>query len=133
MVVGDTLNYIFPLSASAGSGGADGVSPTVEITKTEGVTTLTITDKDGAKTATINDGADGADGKSAYELAKENGYTGTLEEWLESLRGEAGADGADGADGYTPVKGTDYWTDEDRTEIVNEVLASIPIANEVSY
>lgn len=42
------------------------------------------------------DGADGADGKSAYELAVENGFEGTLEEWLESLKGEAGADGTSG-------------------------------------
>ena len=41
-------------------------------------------------------GADGADGKSAYELAVENGFEGTLEEWLESLKGEAGADGTSG-------------------------------------
>ena len=34
------------------------------------------------------DGKDGADGKSAYEVAVDNGYTGTLEEWLESLKGQ---------------------------------------------
>lgn len=28
--------------------------------------------------------------------------------------------------GYTPVKGTDYYTDEDKAEIVDEVLAAIP-------
>ena len=32
-------------------------------------------------------------GKSAYELAVENGYDGTEEEWLESLKGEPGIDG----------------------------------------
>ena len=37
-----------------------------------------------------------------------------------------GAQGAPGADGHTPVKGTDYWTDADKTEIVNDVLANIP-------
>lgn len=31
--------------------------------------------------------------------------------------GAAGADGKDGADGYTPVRGTDYWTETDKTEI----------------
>ena len=31
--------------------------------------------------------AEGQDGKSAYEIAVENGYEGTEEEWLESLRG----------------------------------------------
>ncbi len=30
-------------------------------------------------------------GKSAYELAVENGYSGTVEEWLESLVGKSGA------------------------------------------
>ena len=33
------------------------------------------------------------DGKSAYELAVENGYTGTVEEWLASLVGETGKNG----------------------------------------
>ena len=40
------------------------------------------------------DGKDGEDGKSAYELAVENGYEGTVQEWLASLVGAAGADGA---------------------------------------
>ena len=31
-------------------------------------------------------GQDGQDGKSAYQLAVENGYEGTLEEWLKSER-----------------------------------------------
>ena len=30
----------------------------------------------------------GVAGKSAYELAVENGFTGTVEEWLESLKSE---------------------------------------------
>lgn len=37
-------------------------------------------------------------GKSAYELAVENGYEGTLSEWLESLNGKDGKDGEDGKD-----------------------------------
>ena len=27
----------------------------------------------------------GQDGKSAYEVAKENGYTGTFEQWLKNI------------------------------------------------
>ena len=34
----------------------------------------------------------------------------------------------DGQDGHTPVKGTDYWTAQDRAEIVEDVLASQEIA-----
>ena len=44
-------------------------------------------------------GKDGVDGKSAYELAVEEGFIGTEPEWLESLQGADGADGADGANG----------------------------------
>ena len=39
--------------------GADGVSPTVAVSKRGKVTTLTITDAEGTKTATVNDGEDG--------------------------------------------------------------------------
>ena len=43
----------------------DGVSPTVDVSKSGKVTTISITDKNGTKTATVNDGVDGADGKDA--------------------------------------------------------------------
>lgn len=33
------------------------------------------------------------------------------------------------ADGYTPVKGVDYWTDEDKAEMVADVLAALPVYN----
>jgi hypothetical protein len=32
-------------------------------------------------------GAPGKDGKSAYLLAKDRGFTGTEQEWLDSLKG----------------------------------------------
>ena len=38
-------------------------------------------------------GGSGTAGKSAYEIAVDNGFTGTEEEWLESLKGEKGNDG----------------------------------------
>ena len=60
-------------------------------------------------------------GLSAYEIAVNNGYEGTEEEWLESLKGETGPSGAQGDKGDPPVKGTDYWTEEDKAEIVEEV------------
>lgn len=40
-------------------------------------------------------------------------------------QGEQGETGQAGADGYTPLKGTDYFTEEDKTELVNAVLASL--------
>ena len=38
-----------------------------------------------------------------------------------------------GPAGYTPIKGTDYWTDADKQEIINAVIASFTDGNEVSY
>ncbi len=38
-------------------------------------------------------------GLSAYDIAVKNGFTGSEQEWLESLKGEAGENGADGKDG----------------------------------
>jgi hypothetical protein len=40
-----------------------------------------------------NTGQTGPTGKSAYQLAVDNGYTGTQTQWLASLRGQAGGDG----------------------------------------
>lgn len=48
-------------------------------------------------------GAPGSDGKSAYELAVEGGYEGSVEEWLLSLKGRDGLDGENGKDGVTPL------------------------------
>lgn len=56
-------------------------------------------------------GAKGDDGKSAYDLAVDNGFVGTETEWLASLKGEKGdkgdrgANGADGADGRDGADG----------------------------
>ena len=48
-----------------------------------------------------NCGGNGANGLSAYELAVQNGFRGTLAQWLESLKGKDGKDGIDGKDGTT--------------------------------
>lgn len=69
-LVGGDL-YVWDISTSAwknvgsiqgpkGRDGIDGVSPTVEISKTGKVTTITITDVNGTHTATVNDGSDGS-------------------------------------------------------------------------
>lgn len=49
----------------------------------------------------------GADGKSAYEVAVANGYSGTQAQWLASLKG---ADGAPGKDGSAGKDGKDGQT-----------------------
>lgn len=52
-------------------------------------------------------GKDGAAGKSAYELAVEKGFNGTLEEWVASLAGANGAVGATGVAGKDGEDGED--------------------------
>ena len=50
-----------------------------------------------------------------------------------SSQGPQGPQGPAGKDGYTPIRGTDYWTDADKQEIINAVIASFTDGNEVSY
>lgn len=35
--------------------------------------------------------------------------------------------------GYTPIKGVDYYTDEEKAALVQEVLDALPTAEEVEY
>lgn len=44
-------------------------------------------------------GTDGTNGKSAYEIAKDNGFVGSEDDWLDSLKGEKGDNGSNGANG----------------------------------
>ncbi len=56
------------------------------------------------KIAEIQVGINGKDGLSAYEIAVENGFVGTVSDWLESLKG---ADGLPGKDGIAGINGVD--------------------------
>lgn len=83
--------------------GSGGMSPIATVVQTEDGATITIIDENGTTRAQVyngekgDPGKDGATGKSAYEIALNNGFEGTEEEWLESLKGEKG-DGADGVE-----------------------------------
>ena len=50
--------------------------------------------------AGVIQGPQGDPGKTAYQLALDNGFVGTEEEWLDSLKGQKGDKGDDG---YTPT------------------------------
>lgn len=53
---------------------------------------------------------------------------------VEDALAQAKASGEfDGAAGHTPVKGTDYFTTEDKNEMVNLVLAALPTWTGGSY
>ena len=55
---------------------------------------------------------------NAYDIAVKNGFEGTEEEWLASL---VGPEGPEGPAGVTPKKGVDYFTEEDREVLVQDV------------
>lgn len=59
------------------------------------------------KITEIQAGVNGKDGLSAYEIAKENGFIGTVSEWLESLKGADGLPGKDGINGIDGANGVD--------------------------
>lgn len=64
-------------------------------------------------------GADGVDGKSAYELAVENGFNGSMSEWLASLKGAKGDKGDRGEQGIKGEKGDKGDTGEKGADGVN--------------
>ena len=66
-------------------------------------------------TAEISPSSIGRDGKSAYEIAVDNGFNGTVAEWLRSLHGEKGEPGKDGSDATVDL--TDYAK---KSEIITE-------------
>ena len=55
-------------------------------------------------------GKDGENGKDAYEVAVDNGFTGTRTEWLLSLKGDKGDPGEAGATGATGPAGPGHAT-----------------------
>lgn len=57
-----------------------------------------------------------------WQLIAEKGQDGTN-----------GTNGTNGEDGYTPIKGTDYYTEADKQEMVNLVLNALPSAEGVEF
>ena len=80
--------------------GISGFSPTIDVlTETDTEYVLHITDKNKEYDTPNLKGNAGNDGKSAFEIAVDEGYTGTVDEWLASLKGKDGVDGAQGPQG----------------------------------
>ena len=69
----------------------------------------------------------GADGKSAFEIAQANGFEGTEEEWLESLKGEVGPQGPMGPQGKQGPSAYAAWRTLDGNEnrSVEEFIESL--------
>ena len=109
------VDYFDGKDGTNGKDGSNGING-VSCTHSWNGTTLTITSASGTTSANLK-GETGAAGKDGA-----NGTNGTN-----------GKDGVNGKDGYTPIKGTDYYTESDKQEMVSLVLAALPSSEEVSY
>lgn len=90
--------------------GKDGFSPKVKAEQMEFGVVITIVDADGETSAMLHNGANGekgTDGKSAYQIAVEQGYQGSESDWLSSLKGDKGEKGNTGAKGNPGQDGAD--------------------------
>lgn len=65
------------------------------------------------------EGPSGQNGKSAYEIAVEDGFTGNVQEWLESLKG------APGEDGVSPTVSAEAIPSGTRVTITDAVSSTI--------
>lgn len=82
--------------------------------------------------ATGPKGDTGATGSTGPQGPKgDKGDTGAT--GPQGPKGDTGASGTNGKDGKTPVKGTDYYTEADKQEMVSLVLAALPSSEGVSY
>lgn len=77
-------------------------------------------------------GADGEDGITPHIGANGKWWLGDVDTGV-SAQGPQGEPGEKGADGYTPQRGVDYYTEADKVEMVNSVLAALPNGDEVNY
>jgi hypothetical protein len=113
---------------------------TATINETVEVITVTITGEgDEPITATINDTVEaitvsisediGPRGKSAYEVAVDNGYVGSEAAWLATLVGAVGTTGATGAIGATGATGAIGAAAAETFESVAQNLKSYPITS----
>ncbi len=89
----------------------------------------------------VEAGTKGEDGKSAYQIALDEGFEGSEADWLASLKGADGRngidgingtngkDGTNGINGKTPVKGVDYFTQAEIQQIENNAAAKVDLSD----
>lgn len=115
--IGDNGNWFIgetdtnkPSQGTNGLNGNDGVGITKSEVNTSGELVITYSNGDSTNLGKIvgKDGLDGTNGQnglSAYEIAKNGGFIGTKEDWLESLKGEKGEQGEQGIQGIQGIQG----------------------------
>ena len=118
-----------------------------------GLSNVTVNDATGVVTFELNDGSSASytfpkpkDGVSVTGVSDKGDGTfsillsdGSETSAVQTIKGEKGDKGnpgdkgEPGADGYTPVKGTDYWTTDDKAEIQSYIDTQIGGALNGSY
>lgn len=99
------------LTAKEGRDGRDGHTPEITVSDAgtlvvDGIdTNKSLVGPRGENGLPGKDGVAGQDGKSAYQVAVDNGFDGTEAEWLRSLHGNDGLDGKSGRDGLPGQSG----------------------------
>ena len=84
-----------------------------------------------AKSSATNASSSASKAKTSENNAASSAATATnaaaqAQECLEEVETKLANGELDGEDGHTPVKGEDYWTSTDKSEIVNDVLNAMP-------
>lgn len=107
-----------------GAKGENGFSPIIKSTPITDGHRISITDAQGTNSFELFNGEKGERGEQGEQGRQgEQGIQGIQGE--KGDKGDTGANGADGNDGYTPVRGTDYWTEADKADIKSYVDEAI--------
>lgn len=129
----------------AGEKGDAGFSPVISVSETESMYNISIQDSTHTETVGVKkEGARGTDGKSAYEIAVDEGYSGTEAQWLASLKGETGPKGDTGDTGDAgvyigssqPQNNADVWIDTSGAEdavITSATITTIWSGTQAAY
>lgn len=110
---------------------ADGGSNVITVTLSNGQTS-TFTVKNGSKgtSVTVSSVSESTANGGSNVVTFSDGKRLTVKNGTQGAKGDKGdtpVKNKDYFDGYTPVKGKDYYTEADKAEIVQAVLAMIPI------
>lgn len=117
----DGLTYSAQLPLLKGEPGEKGQdAPKISDVSLNGNTlTFTLSDKSTYSVILpLLKGDTGNSGKSAYEIAEQYGFKGTVQEWLQSLKGIKGEKGDPGQNGQDAPKITSVTLNDDQTQII---------------
>lgn len=136
---GEIINLTNGLNGKDGQNGQDGSTVTIGVKLSNGIYYWTIItngteewlyDTNGNKIpVTGNNGQNGSNGKSAYEIAVEHGFQGTEAQWLESLKPVFGND----SQGNITITIGGTTVNIDNSNNVSQVISSITEDNAFVY